>query len=205
MSKTNLLSIISAVGLIVGLSNPAFAQEASSPKEMDALFACQSQTEDAARLGCFDETVRTLRAANASGDLVALSRDEVENVERDAFGFNLPSLPRLRGLFGSGDPDGKPNDLTRPIGNETAETPKDEKILKRVTLSVDRLETFNRGRYRFYLTNGQVWSQNDSDKLRRPRKGDNGILEVEIRKAAFGTFLLQVNGSGRSVRVRRTE
>lgn len=172
---------------------------------MSAVYTCQAETDDMARLACFDRTVSTLRAANASGDLVALSRDEVETVERDAFGFNMPSLPRLRNLFGSSDETKPAKVADAPARDDSAAKPSDETTIDRVTLQVDRWETSNQGRYRFHLTNGQIWVQSDTDRLRRPRKNDDGVVEVEIRKAALGTFLLKVNGSGPSIRVQRLE
>lgn len=205
MPKTNRMLIIVATGLVAGLTTQASAQDVSAPKEVDALFACQSKTDNAARLECFDETVSALRIANESGNLATLSRDEVKDFERDGFGFNLPSLPQLRGLFGSKNPNEESEGVASSTAGDIGESSIDAEPLDRVTLSVDRWETFNRGRYRFYLTNGQVWSQTESDQLRRPRAGDSGVVEVEIRKASFGSFLLQLNGKGRSVRVRRTE
>lgn len=196
---------LASFGLVGGFGQTAVAQELSAPAEMDALFACQTELDDALRLACFDQAVNTLQAASTSGDLVAISRDDVEDVERDAFGFNLPSLPRLRGILGLGKPDSSPdNEVEANSANSSNPEPNAEP-LDRVMLQVDRWETFNRGRYRFHLTNGQVWIQTESDSLRRPRKDENGVLHVEIRKASFGSFLLKVNGKGRSIRVRRVE
>jgi hypothetical protein len=192
---------LASFGLVAGFGQTAAAQELSAPVEMDALFACQTELDNAQRLACFDQAVNTLQAASTSGDIVAISRDDVEDVERDAFGFNLPSLPRLRGILGLGKSDSSPDDeVEANSANSSNPEP-----LDRVMLQVDRWETFNRGRYRFHLTNGQVWIQTESDALRRPRKDENGALHVEIRKASFGSFLLKVNGKGRSVRVRRVE
>ena len=53
----------------------------------------------------------------------------------------------------------------------------------------------------FRLENGQAWQQIDSSyqyaRAERPR--------VTIRQAAFGSYLLKVEGIGRTVRVRRIE
>lgn len=194
MSKTNNLIILMAASALTGLAGTASASETSASNEMAALFACQTKTDDAARLRCFDGAVSAMQTAGV-GTGVVLSRDQVETLERDAFGFDLPSLKQMRSLFGS----------RKSEDADTGSDTKDMKSLNRVTLEVERWETFNRGRYRFYLTNGQVWSQTESDRLPRPRAGDNGVVEVEIRKASFGSFLLKVNGKGLSVRVRRSE
>jgi len=190
MLKTNKTIILTAAIVLTGLAGAAAAQNASPSNEMEALFACQSKTDDAARLLCFDQSVSALKSAGMGAN-VTLSRDQIESLEQDAFGFDLPSLKQMRGLFGPKKSDDKDAD--------------DGKSLDRITLEVDRWETFNRGRYRFYLTNGQVWTQTDTDIIRRPREGENGVLAVEIRKASFGSFLLKVNGKGRSIRVRRSQ
>lgn len=198
MSKTHKMIILMAASALTGLAGVAAAQDTSASNHMATLFACQANTDDAARLLCFDAAVNALASAKVE-TRVTLSRDQVETLEQDAFGFNLPSLKQMRSLLGSGTSD----DVG---GDEDAKSEKeDAKPLDRVTLQVERWETFNRGRYRFYLTNGQVWSQTGSDKLFLPRKSENGVVDVEIRKAALGSFLLKVNGKGRSVRVRRTE
>lgn len=205
MAYQKLLGVFASATVLASLSAGAFAQDPSSPDEMSAVYTCQAETDDMARLACFDRTVSTLRAANASGDLVALSRDEVETVERDAFGFNMPSLPRLRGLFGSNNADIKKDENKSAEADKKQDTPKETESIDSVMLTVDRLEKFNRGRHRFYLTNGQVWYQTGAYELPRPRPGKSGVIEVEIRKAALGSYLLQVNGKGRPVRVRRSK
>ena len=53
------------------------------------------------------------------------------------------------------------------------------------------------------MTNGQVWEQIGTTKLRIP-KVKNGVSNTaEIRKAAIGSYLLQINGEGSAVRVKR--
>jgi len=205
MPHRNIITAVASIWLLASLASTAKAQSLSPPAELDALFACQSETDDGARLVCFDQAASALRTANASGDLVAISRDDVDNVERDAFGFNLPSLPRLRGILGLGKSNAEASGDAASADGESSNPTKADEPLDRVMLEVDRWERSNSGRYRFYLTNGQVWMQAESDSIRRPKKDENGVLRVEIRKASFGSFLLKVNGKGRSVRVRRIE
>jgi hypothetical protein len=51
------------------------------------------------------------------------------------------------------------------------------------------------------LENGQVWEQVDSEELSRSkvRRGK----QANIRKAAMGSFLMVIDGSGTGIRVRR--
>jgi len=53
----------------------------------------------------------------------------------------------------------------------------------------------------FRLENGQVWRQADSDRL--AYAADSPL--VTIRRGAFGTYRLTVEGLNRSTRVRRIE
>ena len=53
----------------------------------------------------------------------------------------------------------------------------------------------------FRLENGQLWQQIDSSYLYSRAESPR----VTIRRAAFGSYLLQVEGIGRTVRVRRLE
>jgi hypothetical protein len=53
----------------------------------------------------------------------------------------------------------------------------------------------------FRLANGQVWKQMDSDRFYIQAENP----EVDIKRAAFGSYLLSVEGYGSSVRVRRVE
>jgi hypothetical protein len=74
------------------------------------------------------------------------------------------------------------------------------------TARIDRLEArvtrLQWSRSKFFvvtLDNGQVWRQIDTGNLRLS-EGD----DVIIRKAAFGSFMMQKPGSKRSVRVKRS-
>jgi len=58
-----------------------------------------------------------------------------------------------------------------------------------------------RGNAVFRLENGQVWRQADSDRL--AYAADSPL--VTIRRGAFGTYRLTVEGLNRSTRVRRIE
>ena len=53
----------------------------------------------------------------------------------------------------------------------------------------------------FKLENGQIWQQIDSSYLYSRAESPR----VTISRAAFGSYLLQVEGIGRTVRVRRLE
>lgn len=57
------------------------------------------------------------------------------------------------------------------------------------------------GNTTFRLANGQVWQQADAGRFYYPTRDP----KVIIRKAAFGSYLLRIEGKGSTVRVRRIE
>jgi hypothetical protein len=170
--------------LFVAIATPAVAQQqpAQAPGVLEQVYACAAVTEEAARLRCYDDAVGRLRAAQTSGDLVAVDRVQAQEIERESFGFSLPSLPRI---------------FSRPDGaggtTEAAQT-------ERVTMRVAAVRQRNTGMYVVTMDNGQVWEQTDQISLRRLRAGDT----VEIRRAALGSFMLYQD-SGPAVRVRRVQ
>jgi len=80
--------------------------------------------------------------------------------------------------------------------------PKASKITD-VTLDIRKTTEFGYKKTRFFMTNGQVWEQIDSTKVRVPKVRNGMVNTVEISKAALGSFLLRVNGKGVAIRVRR--
>jgi hypothetical protein len=147
---------------------------------LDRVYACAAITQEAERLACYDNAVGRLRQAQTSGDLVAVDRTRVEEIERDAFGFSLPSIPRLFG--------GRERDSSEPNVAEVA-------------MEVARVSRRPDGSGVFTMTNGQVWTQIDGGNNRRVREGG----AVTVRRAALGSFLMSVEAGGPAIRVRRSQ
>ncbi|MEQ1784563.1 MAG: hypothetical protein ABMA14_24720, partial [Hyphomonadaceae bacterium] len=57
------------------------------------------------------------------------------------------------------------------------------------------------GKYRFTLEDGQIWEQIDSDAISGLRRLP---LSAEIKAAAFGSFMMKIEGNP-SLRVRRVK
>jgi len=170
--------------LFVALAAPAAAQQGGqSPGVLDQVYACASVTDEAQRLACYDGAVGRLRAAQSAGELVAVDRAQVQEIERESFGFSLPSLPRI---FSRSDGAGG-------SGAAVQQT-------ERLTLQVAAIRQRNTGVYVVTMSNGQVWEQSDQISMRRLRAGD----QVEIRRASLGSFMLY-HDRGPAVRVRRLE
>ena len=191
------------------------AQSAGQPVELSAIYACKALADSNARLACYDNAVGRFETAQKSGEIVTISKTQVEKVERDAFGFNIPSLPSLGKLFGGGEKTAKTpkgNPLTAPVKSAEATKP-DAKIkrpaipkasdIKEVSLTLRKTTEFGYKKTRFFFTNGQVWEQADTTKVRVPKVRGGKTNTAEISKAALGSFLLRINGSGSAIRVRR--
>lgn len=205
---------------MIALNAPASAQSAGQPDELEAIYACKSISDSLERLACYDNSVGRFEAAQKSGEVVAVSKTAIEKVKRDAFGFNIPSLPGLSTLFGGNRKDSKSaaksNDLTDPVKeaavtstpNRAAKPPAtqalpDARDMKEVTLDIRKMTEFGYKKTRFFMTNGQVWEQLDTTRLRIPKKRNGEPLKANISKAALGSFVLQINGKGSDIRVKR--
>lgn len=165
------------------LSPAALAQNApQTPEVLAQLYKCKTVSDDAARLACFDAGVGRVEQAEVNGELLAIDRQAAQEIKRESFGFNIPSLPRLS-LPSFGGDDDEQQDVT--------------------VLAIERVKTNRSGEFVFYTKNGQIWEEINRTSMRARPKGDDMMLH--IRKAAMGSFLAQVNGKGAGMRVRRTQ
>jgi len=164
----------------IGAAAAQTPTDTAPPPALGDVFACASLTDSAARLSCYDQAVGRLRQAQSSGELVALDRNGVDTIRRDAFGFQMPSLPRVFGHFGAGAPHSEFNELA---------------------LVIDHINRTGDGRAVFYMTNGQVWRQIDDESARRAQPNGG----VTVHRATFGSFLMTVDAGGPAIRVHRDQ
>jgi len=222
LKTVTLLSTLTAAALTTLWGSPAQAQTSSQPGELQAIYACKSIITATERLACYDGAVGRFEAAEKSGEVVTISKSAIEKVERDAFGFNIPSLPSLGRIFGGSEKTDKSktikkeNDLTAPVKeasrSETPSEPRPVPALKEkpepskvtdVTLDIRKTTEFGHKKTRFFMTNGQIWEQTDGVKVRVPKSRNGSVNTAYISKAAMGSFFLRVNGKGSAIRVQR--
>jgi hypothetical protein len=188
MNKAKTTALLCA---LTGLAGVAFAQSSplQAPSPLSPIYACAEKTDPVERLACFDAAVATIRGAEARSEIVTFDKQRVETVRREAFGFNMPSLPRL-GLPSFGKKDGAGNPL------QAANEPIEEQVfaVARVSTSGDRAT--------IYLENGQVWRLVETGELNAPRRTPYNVI---IRSASMGSFILSVEGRNKGYRVRRVE
>lgn len=145
---------------------------------LSSLYTCMDIEDSAARLECYDNSVANLRKAEQSKEVVAIDAKAARKIKREAFGFNLPSLPKL-GLPKLGS-DEKMDELVA----EVQSVQKNGRVLV------------------ITLKNGQVWQQTGGQLGFIP-KGD---LTAKIRPKSLGSFKLSLsNGknTARGLKVRR--
>ena len=163
--------LIAAPALLL-LSPLAFADDAV-PASTDAVYACADLVDDGERLGCYDAAVGRLQAAEEAGEVTTVTRAEVEDVQKEAFGFSLPSLPKLAmPKFGGGED----NDGT----------------LAALTVAVSSIKSSKINGVTVTLENGQVWQQTDSRRVNYSKR--RGVDEATIKRAAFGSFMIKLDG-----------
>jgi hypothetical protein len=163
------------LALLVVASAGAAGAQTTRPEELTQAYACRSIPDVAERVACYDRAIDQILAAEQQGRFVAVDRGQVEAVERESFGFDLPSIASL-------------------IPGRSAEDD-----LQRLQLEVERVVTLGDGRRLFVMTDGQRWAQVDGASAHNVRAGDS----VTVRRAALGTFLLASERGGAAHRVRR--
>lgn len=163
-----------AAGLIPLAAGAAPVQTPAATDPMNGLYACTTKLADSDRLACFDVEVKHLQQSQHAGDIAVVDKTRVEAIRKEAFGFTLPSLPKL--LLPKFDQAKEAGLTANVISLKSADPPV------------------------FQLDNGQTWIITDTASLPYQLKAG---ATVEISRASLGSFLLQVKGSGAGLRVKR--
>lgn len=174
------MRVVLASLCLIAFAAPAAAQEPpATPDALTQVYACAALTEEAARLTCYDTAVGRLRTEQSTGNIVAVDRGQIETIERESFGFALPSLPTIFR-----------RDPTR-----------EQEAMSEANFTIERVSRHADGRSTFYMTDGAAWTQVESESARNARPGEN----VTVRRAALGSFMMSFESGGRSQRVRRSQ
>lgn len=171
------LSLIFAFSIFA----PIALAEEDKPVSTQAVYECAKLSEDVERLACYDAAVGRLKAAEDAGEVTTISRTEVETVQREAFGFSLPSLPRIAmPKFGDGS-DGE---------------------IKEIVAGVEKIRPSRVNGLTITLDNGQVWQQTDGRRVTYSKR--KGVEEAVVKQAALGSFMMKLDG-GVAFRVKRVQ
>jgi Protein of unknown function (DUF3121). len=169
---------IAVTGLFWATGTAVLAQnspQSASPDAVQQITACRSITEPMQRLACFDAAVGALDSARTGGDLVVVSRSEVQANQRSAFGFNI--------------------NLVNPFARQGA--PVEE--IEAIQSPVRRARQMASGRWLVSLEDGSTWMQIDDTSVNVSRPED---ATATVRRAVLGSYLMTI-GSSRAFRVRR--
>ena len=171
ISSINKLASLMAL-IFASLSSYSFANEPVSP--LNTIYACASIVKDTERLACFDKNVPVLKVKEEKKEIVAIDAKGIEAIERDSFGFSLPSLPK----FG--------------LSKSTKEKPDK-------TVQFFDVKSISKGRNGATITmaNGHVWRQISGELGYIPK----GNVSAKIKPAAVGTYFISLkNEKGQSGR-----
>lgn len=188
MNKNNLLQVCALIFLTFAAVTVASAQNSpnSAPSggttPLAPLYACAQITAPSERLACYDSAVGAIKAKEATQEIVTFDAPKVREMRREAFGFNLPSLPKL---------------ALPKLSRDNSK----EEDLERQTMQLERLGRSG-GFSTFVMTNGQVWANLENTEVVLPGKLP---LNVSIRSASFNSFILSIEGRNRGYSVRRIQ
>ncbi len=168
---------VTVLALTLGLACAASAKEpdrtAAVVKDLEA---CRSIQADAERLACYDKAAGALQQAQATGAVVVLDKQQIQEAKKDAFGFSMPSFK----FFDRGE---KPE------------------AMDEVVLVVERAYHNGEGKWVIKTENGQTWRQTDDYELfKPPHKGS----EARIKRGLLNSFTINIDGQ-RSFKAHRDE
>lgn len=168
------LSLLAGLAVLAG-GGGSLAAEAPKARavQLQAVLDCRAEVDATRRLACYDAAATSLDAAEKSGEVVVVDRDQVREARRAAFGFNF----QMPSFMTAGD---KPE------------------ALQRVTATIASANQDATGKWVLRMADGAVWRQIDGAHVsREPKPG----ATVEIRSATMGSFMMTLGYS--HIRVHR--
>ncbi len=175
MTITQMRALLAAA-ISITAAAPISAQNRASAS-LDAITACRSIAETAARLQCFDRAAAALDEAKRTDGLVVLDRAEVKEKKRSLFGLKLPDI----NLFGGGKDEEQRTEISE------------------IDTTLTKMQPTGRDRFVVQFADNSVWRTTEPFKI-PPRIGD----KVKIKRAAMGSFRASFNGNY-PVRVERVQ
>lgn len=152
---------------------PQFALAQSAP--LSGLYACEAISGQADQLACFRAETAKLRAAETSGDVIAVEKDTLDEIKKTE--VRKAEVKREKAVK--------------------------EKSAKTRTLAIRSTATYgSKGYVRFTLENGEVWRQTEAARIRFT---DSGTDTLTLKRAAMGSHRGTVNGKRPSFRVRQVK
>ena len=174
MAALAMAALMGALFLATGAQAADKADAKTRAAVLQQVIDCRTIADPSQRLACYDGAVGKMDQAEKSGDIVVVDRDQVREARKEAFGFEMPHF----NFFERGE---KPEQVDKVSG-----------VVAEAHVTRD-------GKWFVTLEDGANWVQVDSEAVyNAPRKG----TKVEIRKAAMGSFFMNLDGQ-RAIRAHR--
>jgi hypothetical protein len=149
---------------------------------------CATIADNASRLQCYDQL------AKASEHIAVSATETNANTSpNSALTSKLATVPSLT-------PPPKTSVKADAVAEFGAPRKEDNQALEQIRYPVTFAQKGLRGGYTVTLANGQVWQQIGSESF-RVKQGQTVVIE----KAALGSFLMHVDGTNNSIRVKRLQ
>ena len=185
---------VSLAGLALQLSNAAAQSEAAA---VNAAIECLGIESADARLACLEAAATTLKETRIiREDAIAAE------AEREREDFGLAKSDRM-----------KETDAAKPVVTETEDEfgaeaiaskrkERDETRLQKIDAKIVEVRVDRFGKVTVSLDNGQVWQQLAADD-KRVVFGDGKLYTARVKRSIVGNYMMRVNETGRTIRVRR--
>ncbi len=158
----------------------AMAQNANAEKSpLSPLYECSKIADNNKRLECYDNNVAMIAQSEAKNEIIALDTPKMDKIKSEAFGFKMPSLPKI---------------LSHKMEKPSV-------IKESQTLIVTRIGR-NAGKPAIFTDKGQIWQITEEEDL---SPSGNAPWEVNIESASLGSYLMNFKGSKKGYRVKRVE
>lgn len=168
----------------------ASAQEWQGSPLMDDLLGCRALTQDSERLSCMDRAASALDTAISAGELTVVERQRAVVAERNTFGRAVSGTGRIFGSLFAGS--GSEYSVQQAYDDgSVAERTEDGDIqaLRGVPVQAIRADQF--GKLVITLSDGQVWRQTDSRRIRVPQSVEG--VTADIERGAMTSFFMRLS------------
>ncbi len=197
--------------LLVATAFSFFAQGAVADDSIESRFvACATESDDAARLSCFDRAAEAPEAPvvvaepQAAAPIAALQPEPAPSPEPVSAAAATPAPSPESAGAPAAAPAAAPGAPVDPVAQfgmnpELASQQETEKVeLDEITAVAVEVTKRTRGEHRVTLDNGQVWTEKDAESYFRVKVGDTVI----IKKISMGGYRMVGRGN-RSSAVKR--
>lgn len=180
---TRKLLVLLAAALV---AQPALADETIE----DRLRVCANETDDAARLACFDKAAKAKAPPAAVAAEAAPTPPEPKAAPQPTAAPERKAAPQPTAAP-------KPTEAPDPLAEFGKEADREDE-LREISAKVVEISKRTRGQYVVTLDNGQVWTEKDAEPYLRIKVGDT----IRIKRIKMGGYRLVGRGNRATAVVR---